>query len=76
MGDACLLRVTSQITPHSARVAVVSQYITFLASDLIGKYITGQHSGVVPYYVHLDQETLEAEQVHQAVIRIEEIETR
>jgi hypothetical protein len=66
MGECCPLRVTSLITPHSARVAVVSQYITFLPTDLIGKYITGQKPSVVPYYVHLDQETLEAEQVHQA----------
>jgi hypothetical protein len=66
MGESCPLRVTSPITPHSARVAVVSQYITFLPTDLIGKHITGQKPGVVPYYVHLDQETLEAEQVHQA----------
>jgi hypothetical protein len=66
MGENCPLRVTTAITPHSARVAVVTQYITFLPTDLIGKYITGQKPGVVSYYVHLDQETLEAEQVHQA----------
>lgn len=66
MGQFCPLRVTTPITPHSARVAVVSQYITFLPTDLIGKHITGQHPGVVPYYVHLDQETIEAAQVHQA----------
>lgn len=66
MGEYCPLRVTGPITPHSARVAVVSQFITFLAVDLIGHYITGQKPGVVPYYVHLDQETIEAAQVHQA----------
>lgn len=66
MGESCPLRVTTLITPHSARVAVVSQYITFLPSDLIGKGITGQKPGVVPYYVHLDLDTIEAEQVHQA----------
>jgi hypothetical protein len=66
VSDVCPLKVMTRITPHSARVAVVSQYITFLPSDLIGKYITGQKPGVVPYYVHLDQEALEAEQVHQA----------
>lgn len=64
--NACPLNVMSRITPHSARVSVVSQYITFLPTDLIGKKITGQKPGVVPYYVSLDQETLEAEQVHQA----------
>jgi len=62
----CMLNVMSRITPHSARVSVVSQYITFLPTDLIGKRITGQKSGTVSYYVSLDQETVEAEQVHQA----------
>ena len=66
MGESCPLRVYTMATPHSARVAVVSQYITFLPTDLIGKYITGQKPGTVTYYVHLDKEALEAEQVHQA----------
>lgn len=66
MGESCPLRVYTASTPHSARVAVVSQYISFLPTDLIGKYITGQKSATVAYYVHLDQETLESEQVHQA----------
>jgi hypothetical protein len=65
-GESCPLKVMSATTPHSARVAVVSQYITFLPTDLIGKHITGQKPGTVPYYVHLDRETIEADQVHQA----------
>ncbi|MFL9905872.1 hypothetical protein [Paraburkholderia sp. RL17-337-BIB-A] len=65
-GEHCQLNVMTSVTPHSSRVAVVSQYITFLPTDLIGKHITGQRPGVVNYYVHLDQETLEIEQVHQA----------
>jgi hypothetical protein len=65
-GQSCPLNVMTSITPHSARVAVVSHFITFLPTDLIGKYITGQKRGVVAYYVHLDKETIEAEQVHQA----------
>jgi len=66
-GENCRLNVMTAISPHSARVAVVSQYITFLPTDLIGAYITGQKPGVVQYYVHLDKEVLEAEQVHQAM---------
>lgn len=66
MGESCPLQVHTASTPHSARVAVVSQYITFLPVDLIGKYITGQRPGTVTYYVHLEQEDLEAAQVHQA----------
>lgn len=66
MGDYCPLRVHTTSTPHSSRVAVVSQYITFLPADLIGKYITGQKPGTVSYYVHLDQAELEAKQIYQA----------
>lgn len=65
-GECCLLRVFTESTPHSARVAVVTQYITFLPTDLIGKYITGQTPATVAYYVHLDPEVLESQQVHQA----------
>ncbi len=65
-GQFCPLNVMSDTTPHSARVAVVSQYFTFLPTDLIGKYITGQAPGVVPYYVHLEKDMLEIEQVNQA----------
>jgi hypothetical protein len=65
-GDVCPLNVMTKITPHSARVSVVSQYITFLPVDLIGKYITGQSPGVVSYYVHLEREVVQAEQVSQA----------
>lgn len=66
MGDICPLKVVTSISPHSARVAVVSQYFTILPADLIGKYITGQKRGVVIYYVHIDKKTIEVEQVHQA----------
>lgn len=66
MGDSCPLRVHTSSTPHAARVAVVSQYITFLPTDLIGKYITGQKPGTVAYYVVLDKEDMEVEQAHQA----------
>ncbi len=53
-GDFCELRWTSDITPHSARVSVVSNYITALPADVIGKYITGQTEAVVHHYVKLD----------------------
>jgi len=62
----CELRVMTPTTPHSARVGVVSQYISFLPTDLIGKYITGQKSGTVTYYAKLDAAELETERVHQA----------
>ncbi len=65
-GDSCPLRVHTNSTPHSARSAVVSQYINFLPTDLIGKYISGQKPGTVAYYVCLEKEDIEAEQVHQA----------
>lgn len=52
--DVCELRWTSDITPHSARVSVVSHYITALPADVIGQYITGQTEAVVHHYVKLD----------------------
>lgn len=66
MGECCRLNVMTASTPHSARVAVVTQYITFLPTDLIGQYITGQKPSVVQYYVHLDKEAIEVEQVQHA----------
>lgn len=45
----CELGVKSLITPHSARVTVVSQYSTFLPAEYIGTNITGQKAdGVRP----------------------------
>lgn len=56
--DKCELRWTSDITPHSARVSVVSHYITALPADVIGQYITGQTEAVVHHYVKLDHNYL------------------
>lgn len=64
----CLLDVKSKITPHSARVSVVSQLITFLPAEMIGTYITGQTPATVHHYVKLDPEFLEIEQVHQSMV--------
>ncbi|WP_147309851.1 hypothetical protein [Paraburkholderia sp. BL6669N2] len=64
----CLLDVKSKITPHSARVSVVSQFITFLPAEMIGTYITGQTPATVHHYVKLDPEFLEIEQVHQSMV--------
>ena len=63
----CALGVKSMITPHSARVTVVSQYSTLLPAEMIGRYITGQTPGVVYHYVKLDEEQLALEQTHQAM---------
>jgi hypothetical protein len=63
----CELGVKSLITPHSARVTVVSQYSTLLPADIIGSRITGQSPGVVYYYVKLDEEDLRTARAHQAM---------
>lgn len=63
----CELDIKTNITPHSARVSVVSQYISILPAELIGKYITGQTPPVVHYYVKLNAEQLEEAQVQQAL---------
>lgn len=61
------LQPKSDITPHSARVGVVSHLITVLPAELIGKYVTGQHTGVVYHYVHIDDDDMRAAQEQQAV---------
>lgn len=57
----------SDITPHSARVGVVSNLITVLPAEFIGKYVTGQHTGVVYHYVHIDEDDMRAAQEQQSV---------
>lgn len=54
----CDLVVKSEITPHSARVSVVSHLISILPADIIGKYITGQTPSVVYHYVKLEEEEI------------------
>lgn len=63
----CELSIKSGITPHSARVTVVSQFSTILPASIIGSRITGQSPGTVYYYVKLDEEQLATEQTHQAM---------
>ncbi|WP_156135965.1 hypothetical protein [Delftia sp. ZNC0008] len=57
----------SDITPHSARVGVVSYLITVLPAEFIGRYVTGQHTGVVYHYVHIDDDDVRAAQAQQSV---------
>ena len=63
----CVLRVKSLITPHSARVTVVSQYSTLLPAEIIGSKITGQSPGQVYYYVKIDEEDVLTAKTHQAM---------
>ena len=56
----------SNITPHSARVGVVSHLIHVLPAEVIGKYITGQHEAVVYHYVYVDEAETRAAQDLQA----------
>lgn len=46
------------ITPHSARVSIVSHLISALPAEFIGKHITGQTAAVVAYYTKLDPDYL------------------
>nr|WP_314860194.1 hypothetical protein [uncultured Undibacterium sp.] len=65
-GPLCSLYVKTEMTPHSARVTVVSHLISFLSAELIGKYITGQTRATVFHYVVTEAEQLENLQVEQA----------
>jgi hypothetical protein len=44
------LNLESEITPHSTRVTVVSEHLTYLPADYVGKHITGQKPSTVAYY--------------------------
>jgi hypothetical protein len=61
------LRIKSDITPHSARVGVVSRLIQVLPADMIGEYVTGQRPGSVYHYVHIDPNDLRAIAAVQAL---------
>jgi hypothetical protein len=61
------LTVVSEISPHGARVSVVSDLIHHLPAEYIGKYVTGQKKATVLHYVSLDPADQEALQVYQAM---------
>lgn len=61
----CEVSIKSDITPHSARVSVVSHAIGILPADLIGQNLTGQTEATVYHYVVPDEEETLAEQVRQ-----------
>lgn len=61
----CEVVIKSDITPHSARVSVVSHSIGILPADLIGRHWTGQTEATVYHYVVLDDEETYAEQQRQ-----------
>lgn len=58
----CLVDIKSDISPHSARVSVVSHLISVLPAGVIGRYITGQTPAIVNHYVVLDDDEMHREQ--------------
>lgn len=65
LGGQSILTIKSYITPHSARVSVVSHLTAFLPADIVGKYITGQTAATVHYYTVADSEELLFESISQ-----------
>lgn len=61
------LTFKSPMTPHSSRVSVVQQYMTFLPAEHIGRFFTGQSTRTVYYYHHPDAEDLKTQGLHQAM---------
>lgn len=57
-------------TPHSARKAVIRQYITYLPAQYIGKYITGQTPQTVAYYAALNPDSFNRVENHQNAFQI------
>jgi hypothetical protein len=51
-------RTETDITPHSTRITVASEYCTVLPYEYVGRYITGQTPGVVAYYDKDDAERI------------------
>ena len=75
----CPLKVQSEITPHSSRVTVVSEFISYLQPEMIGRYITGQNRKTVFHYVRTepdDLESLRGEQKHDLIRRAFEQQVR
>lgn len=64
--DRVVLRVATEITPHSCRAGVVSELIRFLPAALIGQCVTGQAEGTVYHYVVADSDEIKRDQTHQA----------
>lgn len=58
----CSLTIKSDITPHSARVSVVSHTFGILPADIIGRYLTGQSESTVYHYVVLDEDEIFVQQ--------------
>ncbi|MDP3172560.1 MAG: hypothetical protein Q8M91_19740 [Polaromonas sp.] len=56
------------MTPHSTRVSVVQQYMTYLPAEYVGKYFTGQTERTVHYYHIPDPTELARQGVHQAML--------
>ena len=63
--EVCEVEIKSNITPHSARVSVVSHTISILPANVIGKNWTGQSEMTVYQYVAIDEDELHWEQQHQ-----------
>lgn len=61
----CELVLKSDVTPHSARVSVVTHAISYLPADLIGRYWTGQTEASVYHYVAPEQDEISSEQQRQ-----------
>jgi hypothetical protein len=58
-------KITSDISPHSCRVTVVSEYCQYLNSEYVGRYITNQKVATVWYYTKYDAEHLRKMQEEQ-----------
>lgn len=59
------LKFKTFITPHGARVSVVSNMVTYLPADVVGRYITGQTSATVNYYTVVDSDAAVYDMVFQ-----------
>lgn len=61
----CII-VKEGLSPHSMRATVVSEYVQFLSSEYVGRYITNQKLATVWYYTKYDAERLRKLQAEQS----------
>ncbi|WP_136516217.1 hypothetical protein [Geomonas edaphica] len=64
-GDILRRRIKPKLSPHSMRVTVVSEYVQFLNSEYVGRYLTNQKLATVWYYTKFDAEALQKMQADQ-----------
>lgn len=60
-----IYKIKPKLSPHSMRVTVVSEFVQFLNSEYVGRYITNQKLATIWYYTKYDADVLKKMQAEQ-----------